>query len=186
MGAFRLQQPRPPRKPGHLLVFADECLSAEPDLIVFPEFATTGKPYAYSVACADLIIHATVSNDRRDICPVRCLENAIPMVISIYDTASYALDAQGRVIADLGETDAGGYIVTEIDISRQMTAKYGIYRDLREMYRYRRNPAAYDALTDPDTVLGLDAIMCDDDGAPLDEEALRRAFPRYDPHASTE
>jgi len=279
----------------HLLGHARQSLADAPDLIVFPEFATTGKPYAYTVACADgahataervpgpgyaytqytdlaregrcavcgwlvevdeagrfynccvlidregqlvgryhkvhptegeqyiwgttpgdtlpvfdldgyrvgiqicldmqfpegcralmlqgadLIVHATVSNDRRDICPVRCQENAIPMVISIYDTASYAIDAKGRIIDDLGNPDEGGYLVADIAISRRMTAKYGVHRDLREMYRFRRNPAAYTTLTDPSTTLDIEEIMCDASGTPLDEECLRRAFPRYDP-----
>ena len=42
---------------------------------------------------ADLILHPTVGNDRRDMCPVRCKENGLPMVISVFTDSSYALDA---------------------------------------------------------------------------------------------
>ena len=41
---------------------------------------------------AELILHPTVANDRRDICAVRCKENALPMVISVYQNSSYCFN----------------------------------------------------------------------------------------------
>jgi predicted amidohydrolase len=62
---------------------------------------------AILVQGADMILHPTIGNDRRDVCPVRCKENGLPMVVSIFKDASYAIDVRGKVTADLGENSGG-------------------------------------------------------------------------------
>lgn len=129
---------------------------------------------------ADLILHPTVANDRRDVCPVRAKENATPLVVIIYRTASYAIDDEGGVIADMGETDEGGYLVADVVVSRRLKGKYGLYRDMREMYRFRRNPAAYGTLVDPCTQLSLAEIIRDENGSLVSAETLKDTFPYYE------
>jgi len=47
-------------------------------------------------------------------CPVQYKENGLPMVISVFKDASYALDWKGDIVADLGDGN-GGYLVCDMD-----------------------------------------------------------------------
>ncbi len=126
---------------------------------------------------ADLILHPTVADDRRDICPVRCKENHLPMVISVYQHSSYAVDAEGAVVADLGE--AGGALICDLDLHTvRYRLKYGLWHDPRRMLLARRNPAAYGALVDPALTVPWHEVFETPDHRPLSDDDLRRRFPR--------
>lgn len=127
---------------------------------------------------AEVVLHPTVANDRRDVCPVRCKENHLPMVISVYEEASYALDASGTVLADLGE-GAGGYLVCDLDLGRvDWRSKYGLLHDPRQMLLARRRPGAYGALVDDSRVPSWSAVFTTTEHRPLADEDLADRFPR--------
>ncbi len=130
---------------------------------------------------AQLILHPTVVNDRRDICPVRCKENGIPMVISIFSDSSYGLDDSGRVIADLADRQReGGFLIADYYPDEvRLESKYGCHRCAREIYLARRNPAAYRELIDPATRPRLEQVMRHADGSPLTPEEIKSHFPYY-------
>ncbi len=128
---------------------------------------------------ADLILHPTVANDRRDMCPVRCKENHLPMVISVFEESSYALDAEGQIVADLA--GAGGYLVCDLDLySVRYRGKYGLLNDPRKMLMARRRPATYAALVDTETPPPWDEVFRTAEGTPLSDDELKATFPRLD------
>lgn len=140
----------------------------------FPEVCRT-----HLLRGADLILHPTVANDRRDICPVRCKENHLPMVIAVYQEASYAVDAEGRVLADLGE--GGGGLVCDVPVARSAyREKYGLLHDPHAMIRARRRPSAYGALVDPALRAPWADVFRTRDGEAVGEGALRGRFPRLE------
>lgn len=132
---------------------------------------------AMLVRDADLVLHPTIGNDRRDVCPVRCKENGLPMVVSIFKDASYAIDIDGQVTADLGDGN-GGYLVADVDPFTHRSKKYGFQFRERDMTRARRNPGAYGPLVDATTRVPWGRVF-DEDGEKLGER-LRERFPKLD------
>jgi len=134
---------------------------------------------------ADLILHPTVANDRRDICPVRCKENHLPMVVSIFQDSSYAIDADGQIVADLKGT--GGYLVCDLDLqSVQYRTKYGLFNDPRKMLMARRCPKAYDALVDEGKTVQWREVFRTMSHEPLTDEELKGEFPMLSGYQSQE
>lgn len=125
---------------------------------------------------ADLILHPTIGNDRRDVCPVRCKENGLPMVVSIFKEASYAIDIQGNVTADLGEGN-GGYLVCEVDPFTHRSSKYGYNFRERDMTRARRNPNAYAHLGEEYRRVRWGEVF-ETDGESVAKEDVRKKFPK--------
>lgn len=125
---------------------------------------------------ADLILHPTIGNDRRDVCPVRCKENGLPMVVSIFKGASYAIDCVGNITADLGEGN-GGYLVCEVDPFTHRSKKYGYAFRERDMTRARRNPEAYGILTEPERRVPWGEVF-EDEGEPVSKDRLKQKFPK--------
>jgi predicted amidohydrolase len=132
---------------------------------------------AILVQGADLILHPTIGNDRRDVCPVRCKENGLPMVVSIFKEASYAIDIRGKVTADLGETN-GGYLVCDVDPFTHRSSKYGYDFRERDMNLARRNPAAYGTLLDDGLRKSWTRVFKEEDTGPVSEQDLLKKFPK--------
>jgi predicted amidohydrolase len=132
---------------------------------------------ALLVQGADLILHPTIGNDRRDVCPVRCKENGLPMVVSIFKEASYAIDIRGKVTADLGETN-GGYLVCDVDPFTHRSSKYGYNFRERDMNLARRNPAAYGTLLDDGLRKNWTSVFTEEEAGPVSEQDLLRKFPK--------
>lgn len=125
---------------------------------------------------ADLILHPTIGNDRRDVCPVRCKENGLPMVVSIFKGASYAIDVVGNVTADLGEGN-GGYLACDVDPWSHRSQKYGYTFRERDMTWARRNPDAYGVLADASKRVPWGQVF-EEDGEPVRDESLKGKFPK--------
>jgi predicted amidohydrolase len=132
---------------------------------------------ALLVQGADMILHPTIGNDRRDVCPVRCKENGLPMVVSIFKEASYAIDVRGNVIADLGDSN-GGTLVCDIDPHTHRSSKYGYDFRERDMTRARRNPEAYKTLVDTTTRVPWTEVFAGKEGEPISEQDLLEKFPK--------
>jgi len=134
---------------------------------------------AILVQGADMILHPTIGNDRRDVCPVRCKENGLPMVVSIFKEASYAIDPVGNVTADLGEGN-GGYLVCDVDPHTHRSSKYGFAFRERDMNLARRNPGAYAPLVDSGAKLPWANVFHQKEGDSVSEQDLLKKFPKLD------
>ena len=132
---------------------------------------------AHLLRGADLVLHPTVADDRRDICPVRSKENALPMVISIFQGGSYAVDGYGETIADL-DTGNGGFLVCDVDLGEPATMpRYGYTADRRQRFLTRRRPETYAVLTDPSAVPPWGTGLQKDDGTAVSREEIDSRFP---------
>jgi len=144
--------------------------------------------YPETVRCeellgADVILHQSIGDDMGHIVPTRAFDSKLPIVMSIFQGGSYAVDAEGKVLGKLPSAEAGWMAFT-LDPFRQHRGRmYGGLWDRKKGDRNTRNPWAYSVLTDPATRPPWTEVFMDDQGRPQTREQLMRRFGgRYDAH----
>jgi predicted amidohydrolase len=128
---------------------------------------------------AEVVIHQSIADDMQHVVPVRALDSAIPIVMCIFKGGSYAVDAQGQILAKAPSEVATSQTFALDLAAHEVAPKYGGWHP-RAGLRNVRNPAAYAVLTDPSTRPPWTEVFCHPDGRPATEAELRQRFgPRY-------
>jgi predicted amidohydrolase len=130
---------------------------------------------------ADVILHLSIADDMQHLVPARAFDSRVPIVLSIFQGGSYAVDASGRLLGKL-DPEAPGWKAFEIEpFQPHLGRKYGGQWDVKKGGQNVRNPAAYDVLVDPKTRPAWTSVFFDDAGnAQSRSELFARFRGRYD------
>lgn len=130
---------------------------------------------------ADVIIHISIADDMSHVVPIRALDSEIPIVMSIFNGGSYAVDSQGKLLEKLpSETPGWGYFQLHPFKVRKDAKYYGLWIP-KLGNRNMRNVKAYEILTDPSTRPPWTRVFLDKEGNPQTKEQLLKRFRgRYD------
>jgi predicted amidohydrolase len=132
---------------------------------------------------ADVILHQSIGDDMGHIVPARAFDSKLPIVMSIFQGGSYAVDAQGKLLAKLSSTEPAWKTFTLFPFRRHLGRMYGGLWDRESGDRNLRNVWAYSVLTDPARRPPWTEVFMDDDGHPQTREQLLKRFGgRYDAH----
>jgi len=136
----------------------------------FPEVCRT-----ILVKGGELVLHPAATGNRRDICAVRCKENILPMVASVYRQKSYAFDTFG---APAGRYMPEGFLICDTyPRNKTIVPTAGIFRDARATMLALRRPRAYTALAARSLKGAWDGVFTDKEGASINGKKLREKFP---------
>jgi len=134
-----------------------------------------------SLLGADVILHISIADDMGHIIPVRALDSEIPIVASIFQGGSFAVDARGEVLGKLPAEKPGWHVFDLQPFEVRAHRKYGGLWIPKLGHRNLRNVAAYDVLVDPSTRPPWTDVFLDDDGNPQTKTQLLARFSgRYD------
>ncbi len=130
---------------------------------------------------ADVIVHLSVADDMQAVVPARALDSQIPIVMSIFEGGSYAVDAAGSLLGKLA-ADEPGWIAFELKpFQRHLGHKYGGVWDTKLGRRNVRQPPAYAVITDPTKRPPWTSIFMDNRGTAQSRSQLVDRFGgRYD------
>lgn len=132
---------------------------------------------------AEVVLHQSIGDDMGHIVPTRAFDSRLPIVMAIFRGGSYAVDAQGKVLAKLSSTEPGWKTFTLYPFRRHLGRKYGGVWDTKKGGQNVRNVWAYSVLTDPSTRPPWTDIFMDNEGRPQTREQLLERFRgRYDAH----
>ncbi len=130
---------------------------------------------------ADVILHQSIGDDMGHIVPTRAIDSKLPIVMSIFQGGSYAVDADGKVMAKLPSDQPGWKTFTLQPFRRHIGRKYGGRWDTKKGDHNIRNVWAYSILTDPSTRPPWTDVFLDNEGRPQTREQLLKRFNgRYD------
>lgn len=132
---------------------------------------------------ADVILHLSVADDMQHLVPARAFDSKLPIVMSIFQGGSYAVDAAGDSLGKLAPENPGWKAFELTPFQPHLNRKYGGLWDTKKGGWNVRNPAAYSVLVDPATRPPWTEIFFDEQGrAQSREQLLRRFQGRYDAH----
>jgi len=130
---------------------------------------------------ANVIVHVSIADDMMHIVPTRAFDSEIPIVLSIFNGGSYAVDSQGKLMDKLPAETPGWKIFALQPFKIRMVGKYGGLWIPKLGNRNLRNVDAYKVLVDPDTRPPWTEVFRDNRGRPQTREQLLRRFKgRYD------
>jgi predicted amidohydrolase len=130
---------------------------------------------------ADVILHLSIADDMGHLIPARAFDSKLPIVASIFQGGSYAVDADGKLLGKL-PSDTPGWKAFEIfPFKSHLGNKYGGVWDTKKGGHNMRNVGAYSILTDPSTRPPWTEVFMDKEGKPQSREQLLDRFKgRYD------
>ncbi|MGE5609113.1 MAG: carbon-nitrogen hydrolase family protein [Bacillota bacterium] len=135
------------------------------------------------LAGADIVVHQSIGDDMGLIMPTRAFDSHLPIVCSIFNGGSYAVDAQGQQIHKLPAEPAATHTFALQPFVVRKDVKYGGQWIPKLGAQNVRNPKAYQILTDPTRRPRWTDIFLDPTGRPQTEEQLRQRFQgRWDAH----
>lgn len=144
----------------------------------FPETVRCGE-----LLGADVILHQSIADDMGQLVPARAVDSKLPIVMSIFQGGSYAVDASGQLLGKLAPDEPGWIEFALQPFQRHLGDKYGGQWDTKAGDWNVRNPAAYGVLVDPATRPPWTSIFFDAAGQPQSrEELVQRFHGRYDAH----
>jgi predicted amidohydrolase len=130
---------------------------------------------------ADLIVHQSIANDMGHLIPARAFDSGLPIVAAIFNGGSYAVDAEGKLLAKLPAETPGWQTFTLQPFQVRTGRKYGGLWLPKLGQRNLRNIPAYGALVDPATRPPWTDVFLDDEGhAQTRAQLLQRFRGRYD------
>jgi len=130
---------------------------------------------------ADVILHVSIADDMGYLIPARAYDSQLPVVASIFQGGSYAVDHEGKLLGKLKPEDPSFITFTLKPFIRHLGNKYGGVWDTKKGQHNLRNVKAYSILTDPSTRPPWTEIFMDQTGNPQTKEDLLKRFKgRYD------
>ena len=132
---------------------------------------------------ADVILHQSIGDDMSHVVPTRAFDSKLPIVMTIFQGGSYAVDAQGKLLGKLPAEEPGWKAFTLYPFRRNLGNKYGGVWDIKKGDQNQRNVWAYSVLTDPSRRPPWTEVFMDRQGRPQTrEQLLQRFHGRYDAH----
>ena len=125
---------------------------------------------------ADVIIHQSIADDMEHIVPTRAFDSEIPIVMSVFNGGSYAVDSRGNLLGKL-DRNPSGWIAFDLQPFRIRThRKYGGLWIPKLGNHNLRNVAAYEVLGDPATRPPWTDVFLSETGEPQSREQLLQRF----------
>lgn len=130
---------------------------------------------------ADIVLHLSIGDDMQQIIPVRAFDSHLPIIASIFQGGSYAVDAGGNVLGKL-PTDAPAWKNFAIQpFKKHLGKKYGGIWDIKKGQQNLRNIKAYSILSNENTRPPWTSIFMDNNGKSQTRKHLMQRFNgRYD------
>lgn len=130
---------------------------------------------------ADVILHISIADDMGHIIPTRAFDSKLPIVVTVFQNGSYAVDAEGNMLGKLSNTNPGWKAFQIQPFKKHLGNKYGGIWDIKKGNQNMRNVKAYSILTDPSTRPPWTKIFMDHEGkSQTREQLLQRFHGRYD------
>lgn len=132
---------------------------------------------------ADVILHVSIADDMGHLIPARAFDSRLPIVASIFQGGSYAVDHEGKMLGKLKPENPGFQTYQIHPFINHLGNKYGGVWETKKGAHNIRNVGAYSILTDPSTRPPWTEIFMDNKGNPQTKEQLLKRFNgRYDSH----
>lgn len=125
---------------------------------------------------ADIILHQSIGDDMGRVVPTRAFDSKLPIVMSIFQGGSYAVDAEGSLLGKLPAEKAGWKAFELQPFRPQLGRKYGGVYDEKKTIHNLRDPGAYSILVDPSTRPPWTEVFMDEQGRPQTREHLLKRF----------
>lgn len=130
---------------------------------------------------ADVVLHISIADDMGHLMPVRAFDSKLPIVATIFQGGSYAVDDEGTFMGKLAPEEPGWIPFRIFPFKQHLGKKYGGVWDTKKGGHNVRNVKAYSILTDPGTRPPWTEIFMDNNGNPQTKEQLQKRFGgRYD------
>jgi predicted amidohydrolase len=125
---------------------------------------------------ADVILHQSIGDDMGRVVPTRAFDSKLPIVMTIFQGGSYAVDAEGKLLGKLSANRPGWKVFDLQPFRPHLGRKYdGVY-DEKKTIRNLRNPEAYSILVDPSTRSPWTQVFMDNQGRPQTREQIMNRF----------
>ena len=133
------------------------------------------------LAGADVILHVSIADDMGHLIPARAFDSKLPIIVSVFQGGSYAVDHEGRMLGKLACEESGWLTFPIHPFIKHLGNKYGGVWDTKKGQHNVRNVKAYSILTDPSTRPTWTEVFMDAKGNPQTKEQLLKRFnSRYD------
>lgn len=130
---------------------------------------------------ADVVLHLSIGDDMQRIIPVRAFDSHLPIVASIFQGGSYAVDGEGNMLGKLPPENPGWKAFTIQPFKQYLGRKYGGVWDIKKGQQNIRNVKAYAILNNADARPAWTSVFMDNDGKHQTREQLLKRFDgRYD------
>ncbi len=130
---------------------------------------------------ADVILHISVADDMGHLIPARAFDSQLPIVATIFQGGSYAVDSEGKLIGKLSPEKPDWKAFPVSPFKQHLGNKYGGIWDTKKGSHNLRNVGAYSILADPTTRPPWTEVFMDKNGNPQTREQLLKRFNgRYD------
>ena len=130
---------------------------------------------------ADVILHVSIADDMGHLIPARAFDSNLPIVATIFQGGSYAVDHEGKLLGKMKAEESGWHTFQIYPFIEHLGNKYGGVWDTKMGGHNVRNIEAYSILTDPSTRPSWTEIFMDKNGNPQTKEQLLKRFKgRYD------
>ncbi|MBN1673587.1 MAG: carbon-nitrogen hydrolase family protein [Kiritimatiellae bacterium] len=130
---------------------------------------------------ADLVVHISIGDDMGHLVPARAFDSELPIVMSIFQGGSYAVDARGNLLHKLPADSAGWHVFELRPFAVRTAKKYGGLWIPKRGHQNLRNLPAYGPLVDPAFRPPWTEVFLDEAGNRQTKDELRSRFRgRYD------
>ena len=130
---------------------------------------------------ADVILHVSIADDMGHLIPARAFDSKLPIIATIFQGGSYAVDHEGNMLGKMKATDSDWRTFQIRPFVEHLGNKYGGLWDTKKGGHNNRNTEAYSILTDPATRPPWTEIFMDKNGNPQTRDQLLKRFNgRYD------
>jgi len=130
---------------------------------------------------ADVVLHLSVADDMGHLIPARAFDSQLPIVATIFQGGSYAVDSEGKLLGKLSPEEPAWKAFQIFPFKQHLGNKYGGVWDTKKGSHNLRNIGAYSILVDPSTRPPWTEIFMDKNGNPQTREQLLKRFGgRYD------
>lgn len=132
---------------------------------------------------ADVVLHLSIADDMGHILPTRAFDSHLPVVASIFNGGSYAVDAAGKLLGKLPPEEPGWITFQLQPFQTQLQSKYGGLWNPKRGSQNLRNLPAYQPLIDPARRQPWTEVFFDSQGNRQSRAQLLDRFGgRYDAH----
>ncbi|MES2810777.1 MAG: carbon-nitrogen hydrolase family protein [Bacteroidota bacterium] len=133
---------------------------------------------------ADAVLHLSIGDDMQKVIPLRALDSHLPIIASIFQGGSYAVDGEGEMLGKLPAEHSGWKSFSIKPFKTYLGNKYGGIWDEKKGAQNVRNTKAYAILTDAATRPEWTDVFMDNSGKLQSRQQLQQRFNgRYDAKA---
>lgn len=130
---------------------------------------------------ADVVLHLSIGDDMQQVIPVRAFDSHLPVVATIFQGGSYAVNGEGTSLGKSSPELPAWKAFSIHPFKVYLGQKYGGTWNIKKGQQNIRNVAAYSILTDQRTRPPWTSVFMDDKGNPQTRAQLTQRFNgRYD------